>query len=1347
MLDFVSIETIRHPKKSPSIYPDFLIKKSKDLMIKGRTFYAVWDEAAGFWSTNEDDVSRLVDEMIFEEAKKIEDKADLKLMRIFSSNKWNEWQKYCKSLPDNYHELDSKIVFSNTDVKKTDYVTRTLPYPIAKGTTECYDELMDTLYDPEERQKLEWAIGAIISGDSKSIQKFIVLYGGPGTGKSTVLNIIEDLFQGYCTVFESKALSSASNSFALEAFKDNPLVAIQHDGDLSKIEDNTKLNSIVSHEKMVVNEKFKATYSNYFHSFLFMGTNKPVRITDAKSGIIRRLIDVHPSGRRLDPERYDYLVQNIKFELSGIADHCLKVYKKLGPKKYNNYLPTEMMGETNDFYNFVEDNYDYFLAESENGIRLKTAWMRYKEYCEDANVSYPFSMRVFRTELKNYFADFYPRYGEYRSVYLGFLKDKFVNEEFGEENKDGGIKETDDVFGWLKLDQTESLFDKEFADCPAQYARMEESGEPPMYKWENVKSTLRTIDSRKLHYMKPPVYIICVDFDLKDAEGNKDRKRNLEAASKWPKTYAEYSKSGSGMHLYYVYDGDPSMLSRVYDTDIEIKVFTGSASLRRKLSYCNNIPIATIRSGLPLKEAKNVINADKVKSEKALRNLVIRNLRKEIHPNTKPSIDFIYKILEDAYTSDLSYNLTDLRPAVQSFAFDSSHQADYCLELVSKMKFKSADLELPENEEIRGDDVPIVIYDVEVMPNLFVVCWKRKGEGQPVIKWINPTPAQIEDLVKFRLVGYNNRKYDNHILYARMMGYTNEQIYELSGRIIKGDKDAMFGEAYNLSYTDVFDFLATKQTLKKWEIDLRIHHQELGLRWDKPVPKELWNKVADYCGYDVLATEAVWDSSDGQQDWLAREVLADWAELTVNDTTNTCTTKMIVGNDRNPQRFYNYTDLSTIFPGYEYSPYGIDKSRYNEGTKIVKGKSIYRGEDPGEGGRVYAEPGMYFNAAVLDVASMHPHSAIKLKVFGEEYTMRFKNIVDARIYIKHGDFEKAKEILPERLHKYLKDKAGCKRLAYALKIAINSVYGLTSASFPNKLKDPRNVDNIVAKYGALFMINLQYEVQARGYTVIHIKTDSIKIANADNEIIKFVMDYGKEYGYTFEHEATYSKMCLVNDAVYIAKYASTEFCQSLYGYVPEDNEKHPNEWTATGTQFAVPYVFKTLFSKEQIGVEDMIETKSVTTALYLDFNEKLSDLPFDEDGNPTPDDHPSRHDYRFVGKVGAFCPVKDGVGGGILLREAEEGKYAAAVGTKKPGGKEVYRWMEAEMVKALGLEDSIDRTYYNNLVDKAVETISQYGDFELFVSNDDEDLSWLKVVEDDEEGLPFPMNLPEKEAA
>ena len=308
MIDFLMIAT-RSTKNGVEIYPKFVIKKSSDLMIRGGDFYAVWIEEKGLWSTDEEDVIRLVDRELSDYAAKYEKEFGIKAKVLYmwdsESGMIDRWHRYCQSqMRDNYNALDETLIFSNAETNKKDYASKRLSYPLEPGDISAYDKLMSTLYSEEERHKIEWAIGSIVTGDSKKIQKFMVLYGEAGTGKSTVLNIIQQLFEGYYSVFDAKALGSASNSFALEAFKCNPLVAIQHDGDLSKIEDNTRLNSLVSHELMTVNEKFKSTYTSRFQCFLFMGTNKPVKITDAKSGLIRRLIDVTPSGNKVKPAEY-----------------------------------------------------------------------------------------------------------------------------------------------------------------------------------------------------------------------------------------------------------------------------------------------------------------------------------------------------------------------------------------------------------------------------------------------------------------------------------------------------------------------------------------------------------------------------------------------------------------------------------------------------------------------------------------------------------------------------------------------------------------------------------------------------------------------------------------------------------------------------------------------------------------------------------------------------------------------------------------------------------------------------------------------------------------------------------
>lgn len=1333
MPDFLIITT-RSNKNNVEIIPTFrLYPKSQDLMIRGGDFYAVWVESKGLWSTNEDDALSLIDSELTKYADDYRIKnpeANLKIQYTWDSNSGSidRWHKYCqKQKRDSFEMLDETIIFANTETDKKNYASKRLPYSLEKGNIDNYNKLIGTLYDPEERHKIEWAIGSIIQGDSKFIQKFLVFYGAAGTGKSTILNIIQKLFEGYYSVFDAKALGSASNSFALEAFRSNPLVAIQHDGDLSRIEDNTRLNSLVSHELMTVNEKFKSTYANRFKCFLFMGTNKPVKITDGKSGLIRRLIDVHPSGNKLPAKEYRDVVKKVDFELGAIAWHCREVYLE-NPDAYDDYIPTAMLGASNDFYNFVIDAYHVF--KSQNGTTLKAAWEMYKNYCDDAKVGYPLSQRAFKEELKNYFHTYSDRFNlddgsRVRSYYEGFKTSIF--EENHTENKKSVMKETIDSF--IDFKEQSSIFDTECAECPAQYAS---SKETPSKKWDDVTTILKDLDTSRTHYVKIPEKHIVIDFDIKDESGNKSFEKNLEAAKKFPATYAELSKSGQGIHLHYIYNGDVTKLSRVYADSVEIKVFTGKSSLRRKLTKCNGLPIKSISSGLPTKGEKKMVSSDVIKSEKGLRSLIERNLRKEIHPGTKPSCDFIYKILEDAYEQGLKYDLSDMKNQIYAFAAHSTNQSEYCVKLVKQMHFKSDESSTP----VDTASAQIVFYDIEVFPNLLLVNWKIRGEGHKIVRMINPKPEEIEDLLKFRLVGFNCRRYDNHIIYARLMGYNNEQIYNLSQRIINGERNAFFGEAYNLSYTDIYDFASAgnKKSLKKLEIEMGIHHQELGLPWDQPVPENLWPKVSEYCDNDVIATEAAFDYLSA--DWTARQILADLAGLTVNDTTNTLTTRFIFGKNKTPQSQFCYRDMSKpvtsldpevkkfldeACPEMMSQRHGPEKSLlpYFPGYKFEAGVSTYKGETVGEGGYVYAEPGIHYHVALLDIASMHPHSLIAECLFGPEFTRRFREIVEGRVSIKHEAWDIVNSmlggVLTPYVQKVINGEMKTKDLANALKTAINSVYGLTSANFDNPFRDIRNKDNIVAKRGALFMIDLKEEVQKKGFTVAHIKTDSIKIPNATPEIIQFVMDFGRKYGYTFEHEATYDRMCLVNDAVYICRY----------------DDGH---WDATGTQFAVPYVFKTLFSKEKIEFNDLCETKSVTSALYLDMNEHLPDVSDAEKdlakietkfkkGEIDEAEYNTRkeeyrliiatgHDYKFIGKVGAFCPIKPGCGGGLLVRE-KDGKYYSATGSKG------YRWLESEMVQ--NNQDIIDISYYKELVDAAVETISEYGDFEMFVSDIKED--------------------------
>ena len=557
MLDFFIVWAKSLNKRTIAIYPRFKTVDVTDLMIRGGDFYAVYNEKTKLWSKKDQDAVKLIDNELQEVGNgaiewyekifvnhdaKLKECPDryLKLVKRISKLKtetpeaeftirylWDaetgmidQWHKLCQQqMRDNYHMLNQNIIFSNTDVKKEDYASFTLPYALEEGDISAWEALIGTLYDPPEKLKLEWGLGSIITGDAQFNQKCIVIYGEAGSGKSTFFNTMEKkvkkrgkeektgMLVGYCETLDLKGVTSKSFQFGLEAIKDGPLVIIQHDGKLDRIEDNTTLNSLISHEPLNINTKNRSIYTESFNSFIFMGTNDPVQITNAKSGLLRRIIDAYPSGRTLPVKEYNKLVKQVQFEYGAIAYHCKKVYEE-NKHIYDHYIPTRMMSATNEFYNFVLEN--YFVFKNADSTTLSDAWKMYVTYCTEANVAYKSSRRVFKEELKNYFNEFHDRFDiigdgkRVRSVYVGFKDEKFKS-SFTDISKEEEPEEKP----WLVFEEGHSIFEDVAKDYPAQYER-------GMIPWANVKTTLSDLNTNDIHYVRLPINHIVIDFDLTD---------------------------------------------------------------------------------------------------------------------------------------------------------------------------------------------------------------------------------------------------------------------------------------------------------------------------------------------------------------------------------------------------------------------------------------------------------------------------------------------------------------------------------------------------------------------------------------------------------------------------------------------------------------------------------------------------------------------------------------------------------------------------------------------------------------------------------------------------------------
>lgn len=1235
------------------VSPDFIFGDAKDLVVKGSKFYAYWN--GSFWDTKQKNLFYDIDSLLWRRARELEDgrpglRIDVKEIRKASAGKFRLFADFCKACEASDISFNQKVLFADHKMQRRDYATTQLTYSPQEGEAVAFKELIGTLYLPKELDKILWFMGALFTNKMYKIEKFMYLYGSKGSGKGTVLKIFRMLFEDYCGTIDLKLLTSA-DQFATGQIQEVPLL-IDEDTDISHIYNDTPLLKLTSHETISVNKKFKEPYDVKFIGLLITASNQRYKVRNVDSGITRRAIVVNPSGQKVSHTRYNQLMSQIKYELPYIAHMAISRFEELGFDYYDDYFDVDMAEQTDHIFDFIRSN----AIHMQNGITLKQISELYREYLEDMGWKTDGYKATIKREALRYFdtmlKDSHVDGTRVNNYFKGFR----WNIAFP-EGVVGTTKADDTVVpdNWLEFDHHNEVFNKLAADYPAQAALRNGN---PSEKWDNVVTKLSDIQTNKLHWVKVPLNHVILDFDLKDENGKKNLELNKEAASKFPPTYAEVSKSGQGIHLHYIYDGNVNELDNLVEKNIEIKVYRGKSSLRRIDKASNNLQLSHISSGLPLKEKKDREMYDQIKeityTEKTLRNFVKRQLgmiegKEPSHPNTKPTIDFIAHEIQKAADMGLEYDITDLRHAVFMRAIRSTNNKDYCLAVFQQIPWSTlrddegkTEAKLTNFTKIYPKE-ELVFFDIEVYPNLFVVVWKKYHEDE-FTRWINPTPDQIEYLMTFPLVGFNNRRYDNHILYARLLGSNNMELFTQSHRIIneKNAKSGMYAAAYELSYTDIYEYSQKKQSLKRWEVDLGIKHVEMEIPWDKPVPDELIDTVVEYCVNDVDATEKLFDAI--YADYVAREILATIAKGSMNATNNQLTAKFIFGDDPRPQDKFNYVKLASIFPGYEYS----------------FGKSTYRGFETGEGGFVYAEPGVYENIALEDVESMHPNSLVNMNYFGP-YTQRYADLLKVRVLLKHNKIDEVKQMFDGVLAPFLDNPEYLKPLVTALKIVINSVYGMTSAKFDNKFKHPDNVDNIVAKRGALFMVDLKFAVEEQGYKVCHIKTDSVKVPNADEKIIKFIEDFGArpEYNYKFVHEHTYKRMALINNAVYIAQL--------------EDDS-----WSPVGAEYANTYLLKRVWTKEELVDRDFFITKQSKGHIYLG----------DE----------------FVGKVGSIYASKSGAE--CMWTEDDE-NFKSVTGTKG------YLFKQTDQ---FDIED-VDFAYYDKVAIDGLKKIMKVGDITKIVDD------------------------------
>lgn len=189
---------------------------------------------------------------------------------------------------------------------------------------KAWNTLTSTLFLPEECRKIEWLIGASLVKSERFIQKICIFYGGPATGKSTILRIIKQILPNYYI------LSPYQPTFEFAMENCIPAARVGFADDYSFEAIKCMIDFLDCDQK----------------ALLFAATNEHPYIFDPHSSkVLKHIIDIPTCGNRIEVGLYDELLHQIyDSELMNIKHKC-SLYYIDNPNLYKDYIPKSLIAQ------------------------------------------------------------------------------------------------------------------------------------------------------------------------------------------------------------------------------------------------------------------------------------------------------------------------------------------------------------------------------------------------------------------------------------------------------------------------------------------------------------------------------------------------------------------------------------------------------------------------------------------------------------------------------------------------------------------------------------------------------------------------------------------------------------------------------------------------------------------------------------------------------------------------------------------------------------------------------------------------------------------------------------------
>lgn len=359
--------------------------------IGGKLFMYQADE--GIWTMNENDVARLI--AIIQPNASTKQIGDISnQIRLKAEQRSVDTERYLVPCKNGIYNTKTKTLeaFSPNYVFLSKLVTDynpTIEMPLLDGWWTPKDFIKELSNKDTEIETLLYQVINDAVHPNYSRKKAIWLYGSGSNGKSTYQDVIKNIVGNDC--YSTLKFNEFSERFSLHALIGKS-VNIGDDVNAGvRVDDSSNFNSIVTHDSVTIEEKYKSPYHTTLYCTLVQSTNEMPTTRNKSNGNYRRMLIVPFENQFEDtPENWEIKENYIKSKevLEWILAKALSMdFEQFINPNASKALLEEYKADNDAILAFKQDVFDVFVEKGVQTIPVATLYEVYKAWCKRNNIT------------------------------------------------------------------------------------------------------------------------------------------------------------------------------------------------------------------------------------------------------------------------------------------------------------------------------------------------------------------------------------------------------------------------------------------------------------------------------------------------------------------------------------------------------------------------------------------------------------------------------------------------------------------------------------------------------------------------------------------------------------------------------------------------------------------------------------------------------------------------------------------------------------------------------------------------------------------------------------------------